>query len=420
VEHVVDQFPPVEHEGGGVADFAEGMGGYCGASGQQVMIGAAICLGITILVVAAVIVAPVVILTQSSAQTAAPSPSPVRTSPSPSQHSPSPSPSPSPVSQRVYCWGQVLDVSNGLPPTCTPAIVPIGTGPQEFVALVVGAVHLGALLASGEVYMWGYNSYGQLGIGNVNINTGVYTSPTQAVFPTGTVLKALAAGAAFSGALGSDSTLWMWENNLAGQLGINSDTSQALPTAVGTGYTALSLGVLHACALKGTNLFCWGSNSYCSTTDAVVGDKRDETPFLVSSLTNVMEVSCGYDYSVALLSDGTVWAWGIDTSDQLGQTGGNGFAVCAPGQVSLPSAAIKVSVSRTEGCAIVQGNLLYCWGYNSHGELGDGTTVSEATPKKITSLTNVQDISCSGHTATPWLEASYTARAMILSVSCLV
>lgn len=258
--------------------------------------------------------------------------------------------------------------------------------------MVGGFHHLGALLASGVVYMWGYNFNGQLGIGLATFGTGVFVSPTQTIFPASTVIMVLAAGYNHSGAISTDTTLWMWGCNQNGELGVGSDTDQPLPTIVGTGYTSLSLGYSHSCALKGTSLYCFGGNYYCSTSD--VNYLSDETPFLVAALTNVVEVACGNAITAALRSDGTVWTFGDSQYDDLGQGSTAVQWHCVPGQVPLSLPAIKIASGAHMSCAIVQGGMVYCWGRDIFGDLGVGESQSthSLTPLLVSGATNVQDI----------------------------
>jgi len=279
---------------------------------------------------------------------------------------------------------------------CNLTAMQIGAGPQNFVALVAGLYHLGALLFNGEVYMWGYNSNGQLGIGPATVGTGTLVAPTPAIFPAGTYLIALAAGSLHSGAIATNTSLWMWGANARGQLEIGSDIDQPLPQLVGNGYTGLGLGFYHSCAIKVTTLYGWGQDIMCATTDPNPTAHSDETPFLVASLgTNVKAVAGGNSFTVALLDNGTVWSWGDSNDDELGQGSTTVHPHCVPHQVAIPFPAIAVTAGNAQGCALADANV-YCWGSNFNGELGDGHSgvlYDSITPLQVGGLTNIVAIS---------------------------
>lgn len=247
--------------------------------------------------------------------------------------------------------------------------------------------------------MWGYNTVGQLGIGpaTVNSTSTTYIGPTQLFFSTGTVVTHLAAGYVHSAAIDSTSQLWMWGENNFGQLGIGSDINQPSPVAVDVNYTAVSLGFHHTCALKGTQLYCWGQDSECELAPASPANSpipSEEMPYYVSNLMDVAAVACGAAFTVALRSDGTVWFWGANYTF-VGHNQVNATPSCVPSKVNLPKLATKVSVGGYHTCALLVDNTVYCWGDNSNGEVGDDEstyTHSNQTPVMVVGSNNFTDI----------------------------
>jgi alpha-tubulin suppressor-like RCC1 family protein len=140
------------------------------------------------------------------------------------------------------------------------------TGLSGVTALAAGAVHTVSVKSDGTVQAWGYNGSGQLGDGT----TDNRTTPVQVTELTGVV--AVTAGAQHTVALKSDGTVWAWGDNRFGQLGVGTDDT---------------------------------------------ADKRT-TPVQVTALTGIVAVSAGSQHTVALKSDGTVWAWGRNYAGQLG------------------------------------------------------------------------------------------------------
>lgn len=280
-------------------------------------------------------------------------------------------------------------------------MVQIGTGPQNFVSVVVGLYHLGALLETGEVFMWGYNSNGQLGIGAATVGSSTLISPTLSIFPSGTFLTSLAVGALHSGAIDNNTTLWTWGRNSNGQLGIGSDIDHPLPISVGTGYTVVGMGLYHTCATKGSNLYCWGQDNMCETTDTTPVQHSDNTPHLVPVLyisKPAVQIVGGNQFTVVLLSDGTVWSWGDSNDDELGQGSTTVHPHCKPRKNTLLSNATAISAGDAQGCALLAGNV-YCWGSNYNGELGDGHSHNPSynllTPTMVAGVNSLSDISTS-------------------------
>ena len=159
------------------------------------------------------------------------------------------------------------------------AVTQIGTD-KDWAAVSAGGAHSLAMKTDGSLWAWGYNEYGQLGIG---------TSSDQS-FPTrvGTDKDwtAISAGGGHSMGLKSDGTLWAWGYNDYGQLGDDTDTNRSVPTRVGTSnnWVEVTAGLGHTLALREDGaLWAWGDNSYGQIGDGTTEERR--TP--VKVLTDV-------------------------------------------------------------------------------------------------------------------------------------
>ncbi len=259
--------------------------------------------------------------------------------------------------------------------------------------LVTGAIAAGgsssyALKADGTVWSWGLNTNGQLGDGT----TTQRTSPVQVSSLTG--VTSIAAGASHGLALKSDGTVWSWGLNGNGQLGDSSTTQRLSPVAV-TGLTsvvAIAAGQAHSLAVKtdGT-VWSWGLNSSGQLGDNTSTQRTAPVQVGVAGswLTGVTGLAAGATHSLALKGDGTVVAWGNNNNGQLGDgsttnrlvpvvvTGLSGISRIAAG--TLHSAALRTSGFNP--------GMAWTWGYNSEGQLGDGTLVSSSSPRStVTSL----------------------------------
>ncbi|MBF0371370.1 MAG: DUF1566 domain-containing protein [Magnetococcales bacterium] len=111
----------------------------------------------------------------------------------------------------------------------------------------------------------------------------------------------------------------------------------------------------------------------------------------ISNLTDVVDISTGWHHYAALTSDGNVWAWGSNSSSQLGSlaTSDNEDD---PVQVSIPDPVAKISAGSDHTLALTEGGTVWAWGANENGQLGNGNTEENATPAEIAGLTDVVDI----------------------------
>jgi alpha-tubulin suppressor-like RCC1 family protein len=254
-------------------------------------------------------------------------------------------------------------------------------------AVVAGANHTAALKADGSVWAWGSNLNGQIGDGTSGNNRLV---PVQ-VGSSGnwlTGVVALAAGASHTLALKADGSVWAWGYNLSGQLGDNSTTQRTLPVQVGiagnwlTGVVAIAAGASHSMALKSNGtVYAWGANASGQVGDGTSGTNR-LIPVQVSGLITATAIAAGQAHSLALKSDATVVAWGSNSNGQLGDGGTTGHFV--PGAVTGLSGITAIGAGSSHSLAI-RGissgtRTVWAWGYNNTGQLGDGTFLQRTSP----------------------------------------
>ncbi len=163
-----------------------------------------------------------------------------------------------------------------------------------------------------------------------------------------------------------------------------------------TGVTAVDAGGFHVLAIMpDTTVRAWGYNYFGQLGDGTTVNRS--VPVAVSGLSGVKEVAGGGYHSLARKSDGTVAAWGNGYQGQLGN-GSNTQTVTTPVQVSGLSGVLDISASSTvaggsyHSLAVTTDGSVWAWGYNSNGQLGNGTTTNSYVPTRVSGLTGVTEV----------------------------
>ncbi len=153
---------------------------------------------------------------------------------------------------------------------------------------------------------------------------------------------------------------------------------------------ATAAGGNHSLAIKpdGT-LWAWGLNGSGQLGDGTTTNRT--SPTLVAALSNAAGVAGGAIHTLAVRTDGTVWAWGDNTSGQLGN--GTTTASNTPVQVVGLTWIRAVSAGESHSLALRQDGTVWAWGLNSSGQLGDGTITQRLTPVQVSGLTGIVAIS---------------------------
>jgi len=278
------------------------------------------------------------------------------------------------VGGTVWTWGdnkrgQLGDGSTTMhsTPVQVPGILANGVG--------AGASHSVALQTNGSIVAWGSNDFGQLGNGAAN--TTNVTSPTALVGTALPVFSAIAVGAHHTLAL-SGEEVWAWGANNDGQIGPTTTTPYT-PTKIAnlTGVIAIAAGGNYSLALMNDNTVkAWGR-----TGDATAGSS---TPTAVAGLSNIAAIAAGRDHALALTMAGTVKAWGSNWAGQLGSS------VTAPVELNFSSIVTAIRAGNGFSLALLNGGAVYAWGSNAAGQAGDLTARTVPAPKVIGNLQNIQ------------------------------
>jgi alpha-tubulin suppressor-like RCC1 family protein len=248
--------------------------------------------------------------------------------------------------------------------------------PSRIVAISAGASHTCALNAAGTVTCWGDNSEGQLGDGtrtNRSIPIAVTGLPVEII--------AVAAGGGHTCALDTAGAIWCWGDNVYGQLGDDTRTDSLIPVAV-AGLSgpaaAVGTGEFHSCALMaGGSVECWGWNDEAQLGD-VTGVMR-MAAVTVAGIRDAATLAVGARHNCVINILGQVQCWGGNWEGQIGD--GSGLRRYLPETVtSLSSRTTAIAAGNTHTCALAHNGSIACWGGNSNGQLGDGTTTNRLAP----------------------------------------
>ncbi len=209
---------------------------------------------------------------------------------------------------------------------------------------------------------------------------------------------AISAGAGFACAILTDSTVRCWGDDDFGQLGNGATIRSPTPVAVMglSGVTAVSAGNDFACALLSDGTVqCWGSLNYDELAGAYTcsGVPCSPTPVPIPGLSGVTAISAGLEFACALLSDGSVQCWGDNTYGELGNEGPTSPTSPVPVTGLTGATAISAGKFLESACALLSDGSVQCWGNNSLGQLGNGTTTSASTPVTVPGLSGVTAIS---------------------------
>ncbi|MGO8673906.1 MAG: choice-of-anchor tandem repeat GloVer-containing protein [Capsulimonadaceae bacterium] len=249
-----------------------------------------------------------------------------------------------------------------------------------------GSAHTLAIQSDGTLWSWGDNQYGQLGIGT----TTDTDSPVQVSQSTGlTEPTAIAGGLNHSLAIQSGD-VWGWGWNIYGQIGNNSTASVSVPTSVSglSNVTGIAAGDNHSLAVESNgSVWAWGVNEYGQLGLPAEDPIESKVPVQVSGVSGMTAVAGGSGHSVGLRSDGTVRAWGLNTSGQLGN--GSVTSSYSPVTVSGLTDVTAIAAGGLHTIALRSDGTVWCWGDNQYGELGNGTMANSSVPTQVTGLTAV-------------------------------
>jgi alpha-tubulin suppressor-like RCC1 family protein len=293
----------------------------------------------------------------------------------------------------AYCWGRNYAGQLGDGTTTDRTLPTLVLGGLTFTSIDVGFNHSCAITEAGVAYCWGGDDLGQLGDGAPAANR---TSPS--AVSGGHNFSVIRAGSKHTCALETSTGFaYCWGANGLGQIGnggggVTDSDMVKVPKAVNgaRAYTQLDAGASHNCAISGSYTYCWGWNGYGQlgvTTTATCAGSRPcaKAPKRLPASLVLSAVGLGTSHSCGLKgSTGTVYCWGNNTHGQLG----DGTTTSESTPVTLSGITLKsIRGGNSFTCGVGVDNNAYCWGINIFGALGTGDTTSRLTPTLLAGLT---------------------------------
>jgi len=306
---------------------------------------------------------------------------------------------------KLYAWGNNFFSQLGLNDTVNRSS-PVQVGSSSWTNVYAGTNYSIALRTDNTVFAWGDNTRGNLGVynllswtiigngigihsdytlwnwgdnsvGQLGISSTQYrSSPVQIGTTSWTYTYSTTSNAY---AIKSDGSMWAWGRNYFGQLGLSDTTDRSSPVQIGTDTnwsTVVASATGHALAIKTTGtLWAWGYNQYNELGQNQLVQTNRSAPVQVGSATTWTKVSAGNNYSLGISAFG-LWAWG---RNEYGQTGNPS---------NIPLSWTTVAGGDSYSVAIRSDGKLFSWGKNDKGQLGLGHTVSKSAPTQIAVSTN--------------------------------
>lgn len=287
----------------------------------------------------------------------------------------------------AYCWGTGFRGSLGggtLASESVSADAPrlVGGG-LSLVSLSGGTGHYCGLTAAGVAYCWGDNSSGQLGDGTRTTNIASNDRATPTAVATSERFSEIVAGRDHTCGLSTSGKVLCWGGPNAGTLGNGTYTThyQLVPTEVSGGrtFSRVAASEYGTCAIQSSDgqPYCWGGD-FALVPTAVPGSPALQSITFGGSYIGGTAFACG----VAATTQ-RAWCWGGNGYGQLGDGSDLSRTSALPVSGSGQFVQLKAAPGGYYACGVLTTGQVQCWGDNRDSQLGDGTSVTRATPTGV-------------------------------------
>lgn len=291
-------------------------------------------------------------------------------------------------------WGATAGGGSSLPAPISAGELPPGT---EIVDADYDLWDGYVLTSTGDVYGWGLNASGQLGVGTFFPDQ--FSSPVKVLrgaIPAGVKPVSLAIGSGRAAVLADDGWVYAWGESLVGD---GTGALRSTPVAVARGqvpagvtFTQIANGNFNTYGL-GTDgwIYAWGSDFEGSNGNGIPGDARRPVRVAQGAVpagVTFTQVAAGSGVGYGLATDGSIYAWGYNGNGVLG-VGDPGVASTptpvrvATGQIPAGTTITKIVANEFHTVALASDGSMYSWGNNADGQLGDGSTATAYAPVAV-------------------------------------
>ena len=253
---------------------------------------------------------------------------------------------------------------------------PIQVGSGSWLTVSAGSSFSTGIMADGTLWGWGHSDH------HGDSTTSLDQLTPIEIGGGATDWIAVSARGTHAVALKADGSLWAWGFNYWGELGDGTHTPRYAPVRVGddNDWVAVATGSEHTIALKAdASLWTWGSNDAGQLGGGVPFNAEIAEPTRVGPDSDWLAIAAGYQHSLALKADGTLWTWGHDWAGQLG----DGMSNARNQAYQVAGEWAAVSAGGNNSMAIKTDGTLWSWGLNWNGQVGDGTTTNRRAPLEI-------------------------------------
>ncbi|MEC7180820.1 MAG: LamG-like jellyroll fold domain-containing protein, partial [Candidatus Thermoplasmatota archaeon] len=300
----------------------------------------------------------------------------------------------------LYCWGYNQYGQLGIGSTTqqtTPQLVNLGSGVKA-VDVSVGSGFTCAVTDAGALMCWGDNAYGKLGIGSTS--PSYHSTPQNASLPTNRKAVDVQLGHVHGCALLDNGDVACWGYNGFGGLGTGNTNQRTSPTVVSLDsqrqVASLGMGKHHTCiGYDNGSVVCAGRDNWGQQGTYSASNVNDLTFSYTNALANLSIIALAGEYvSCALLANGTAQCWGYGGNGQMGD--GTSYDKWQPSTpVNTPSGRfiVDMSMSGQHACSVLDDGSVACWGRNNKGQLGLGNTTQQNQPVLLTGLDDLSTTS---------------------------
>lgn len=332
------------------------------------------------------------------------------------------------TSGQVYGWGAkdyyVLGDGSNTGSSLTPTLIP---GLSSVSQISAGLFHNFALTSNNKLYAWGSGAFGKIGDGTTtNRTTPIDVSATSGFLSSplaGKTIKSIDAGGESSFAIDSEGILYGWGSNTYGQLGIapmGTSSDNYKPRKVvsgallGRNISSVALGRYHTLAVDTEgDVYSWGYNTDGQLGNGTSGAATTTVvPAMVQNGVVISKLSTGYYHTIALMSDGKMFAWGYGSSGQMGNgsTANRTFPIeiDTTGTPMAGKTIVDVVSGAYHNLALDSTGAVYAWGLGTSGQIGDGAKTNRSRPV----LVDMTDTPLAGKTITQLAASEFNSMAL--------